>query len=75
MHRSTKKSSGEYEYRGYTIVKQSPPFFRGDVCRNPWAFQMPAQESRIGHTFSLKAAKEEIDFGITKMERNRRRSR
>tara|TARA_R110000824_G_scaffold367453_2_gene556596 strand:+ start:446 stop:694 length:249 start_codon:yes stop_codon:yes gene_type:complete len=65
---------GLYEYRGYTIVKQEVVYFEGDMCRNPWRFQMPHWNSHCSDTYTLTQAKKEIDHGMEILERRGPRS-
>lgn len=63
-HTAKKIRQGQYQYRGCLIEKRDTISFVGDICKYPWAYQMPNRDSEFDRTFSLKQAKAEIDFAL-----------
>ena len=67
-HTAKRIAPGRYIYMGCTIARHYVHKFLGDICSNPWFFQRPAGDTHAqGMTYSLKAAKSEIDFYFEKL--------
>tara|TARA_R110000824_G_scaffold96892_1_gene231639 strand:+ start:789 stop:1157 length:369 start_codon:yes stop_codon:yes gene_type:complete len=60
-----KIQSGEYLYKGFYIRRVNTVGFAGDICSYPWNFEDP-RSGEMEPAASLKSAKAEIDFSITK---------